>query len=790
MYTRKFSTSLLLASLFLTSCAALSPSERGKDLDKKKRRSKNPADNDGSSGGRTGSSLKNLSNIKNQISDVVASNKSLIEKAFNSYNSSLPKKDKDKDAIKSENLKSAVELLDKYKYSKEINEMLAEYDTTHNPKLLTNVVDIINKKLGDRDFTANGATDLAKIKQRAELLKKQHDIETKLPAITNLLQSYKTGAYTDGGTPKTYPGSGKDSGYTTAKNDLNNLQNCLIPKTRSNFGNDDEYAKYLEDLAKLKKLIPDANRVKRSGLSSSNYVKKIEETYISNLKNKIGKGKDDPVTYDELRTGLNGKITEQKRIIDLIKAELLAKYKLVDPTYKGDDLPASFSSQIDILKKQEKLLKALTNANAHKNYATVPTADKGLTYSFVSFADEGATSVAKLVYDEQSTSYNLILNETTAGSGAGKHATQLKLSHKDFKKGKDNIFAYTGNRADETKTEVYAHNFMTKSNEYLNNGGIGNTIEYTARRQKLAALIAKFEAKKLSDNEKQELKKILGSDITSDITTTEFQNLSEADKNNLKTLKSIMQKSGGNLNIKKETVVTDTVKIGAPTTGLTYSDFGIWKVKESIKYSGDKSLIEKLTKDGTIGEKSNENNYAFAGGADKYKQGFAKDDNAGIEKETRFTGNTMAVATLHETTGNGKLTKDFNGTATLTVSNKTGKGNVTLDYKNWYGFKYKDIDVTNKNGFTSNDKPELLHQGRSIPKDNRFSFGATDDHTGSIKGQMFGRNSGSPTEAVGVFKVETNNIGNNTDNKYNKMTVDGAFGVKTGSNAIPRKPKR
>lgn len=597
---------------------------------------------------------------------------------------------------------------------------------------------------------------------------KKHNIADRHTNIGEFFDIYNNGKYEDGGA-KSYTG-----GYTKAVRDLDALKNIKLPeKISDNFPNQQDYVKYLKTLPENKSIV---------ATTADEFINKAHEQYVNKYKTFIGKQSGETCSYDELRTGLENKTNVQKDIVNKIGENLLKKYKEnINPNYKGTELPTALKAIIEELKDEDKILKAIVESGAYKSFMLLPKLEKGLSISTNSFMDDSPGDVAEYKYDAETNNYTLKLKETATGSAGNKTDDEVKFNVSDFRYKQsdknDKYGYYEASKLRSSTSEEKAYTFMKNVKEYIiNSAGFDNTLEQEARRNKLKLALEKVRRGNASDEEKEFVKKIIGDDIDSssygvvDWTAIDYSQLTDKDKKKLNFLLDVILKNKiTSFDVYKQKEIVDTVKLGGRALGLSYSDFGIWKIKGGFHFIGNKDLITKAKEWGEdLDDKSYEDYYTFTNGIDKYKQGFdtAK---ATVGAKTKFTGTTMAVATLTDSS-NKKKHKEFNGTASMTVDNASGKAEVGLEYKNWYNFKFKEIDVKNSNGFSSNVAPEI--NGTSA--DSEFKFNNLTGQTGEIKGKMYGLEAGKPEEAVGSFKVNSAPA----DPAYNNLTVNGVFGVK------------
>jgi len=110
----------------------------------------------------------------------------------------------------------------------------------------------------------------------------------------------------------------------------------------------------------------------------------------------------------------------------------------------------------------------------------------------------------------------------------------------------------------------------------------------------------------------------------------------------------------------------------------------------------------------------------------------------------------------------------------LDITNNTGKGDFSFDYNNWYNFKFKNIDLTDPNGYEVNNHD--VEVGGKGEKDFHFNLGANEKLKGKLKGALYGAEADKPTEGSGVFNIDVPN-GKVLSDTYKTMKIDGAFGM-------------
>ena len=330
---------------------------------------------------------------------------------------------------------------------------------------------------------------------------------------------------------------------------------------------------------------------------------------------------------------------------------------------------------------------------------------------------------------------------------------------------------------------VFDKNLNTNENYYTFMPNVKNFIyaggnfdsEINARKIYISNLIKKIKDKTASDEEKNEFTTLTNIVIPNN--DTEF---SQQDVKKMDLILSILQKKNPNFSISKTNNISNTVRIGGNIAKLTFSDFGLWNIKRTTSYEGDAGIIENNPSN--FQTSSSNEVYPFYSGIEQFKtkwQTLQKDDlgnaiNAG--KTYIFSGNTFAyVEKVGKNLSIPTESQDVSGSANLMIKNDTGIGDLNLNYNNWYSFKIGNINLKNV-GFSRNNDVSITDTNNA--KGILFGAGAT--FTSTLNGAMYGIEENKPTEAVGKFTLSTTNVGGDPNNeKYQKINVYGAFGVKT-----------
>ena len=175
------------------------------------------------------------------------------------------------------------------------------------------------------------------------------------------------------------------------------------------------------------------------------------------------------------------------------------------------------------------------------------------------------------------------------------------------------------------------------------------------------------------------------------------------------------------------------------------------------KLKGNEELLKKYFSDTKIPENQTTDYYTFTYALDEYKQRFMKNPIANDNDEIIFNGKTIA-GVLNE----NKKNQEFTGDAELKVKTKTATADLSLNFKDWYEMKYKNLDVGKRNGLVTEAKPELTEK-EGI--DDNFKFQNKNEIESKLQLNSYGYY--KPEETVGTFHLTDGNL-----------SVEGAFGVK------------
>lgn len=444
--------------------------------------------------------------------------------------------------------------------------------------------------------------------------------------------------------------------------------------------------------------------------------------------------------YTQLRNLINTATTDYNNA----KSDLLSKMSSIDSSIT--DFPLS----IDALINYYKLEKSILNAISSVDYLPPPTATS-TQYTASSMSDTDDKKSVKFEYSEATKTYSLVLTDIGTGANHQENRT-VTFQPSDF------IPISNYHRAQKTittgNTEVY-YTYLPNLKNYINAGG---TWDVVARKNNAKNTIKKV-VNNLSPTEEEirDFNNWFGTNLTRDYSTSD---ISADVKNSVDLSLKILDKANSVFDIVKTNTVTDIVTLGGKPLNLSYSDFGLWTTRGSTEYSGDKDLLN-AKKDTDIQTSSYYIDTPFYSGLDEFKSAFTAQPNAGINTTTKFSGNTIAIASK------GNIRNDLTGTAILNIDNQTATGNISLSFDKWYGFTFNNIDFSSKDGFALTDT-NVSVKGTTSANSSITINSSADTIKGNITGSLYGPNPTTPVEGVGIYNITTG------DN----VKVDGAFGVK------------
>lgn len=689
------------------------------------------------------------------------------ESTCSSYRNSISSYESTISSLNSE-ISSIQQDVDKYTSLK--NEASAKVNQYTNEK--TSLEGTISTEIQkfDANFSASKYGDAlsTEIKNRVNIYSGYYIMSTRLANVKVLLDAYDEGKYTSGGTSYTR------GSYYGNKALLNDYNKYLLGKKRSDFSSDKDYADWLSSNATSFS----GNRA--SYTSDATYITAVQTAYfnwvkvLSGLENyaKSSYSADD---YNAIMNALSSKRSSLADVVKTLEYVMVDALKKLDSTYTSDELPLTLSQYIAFFRNQKKILSAISGVDYIYDVTVHPEG----TVSATSTGDESSKSV--LTYDYNSAISDYILNfRETSKSGTNKNDTVVSFKASDFS-ASGKAYVATSTRT-VSKTEDY-YTFLSGVESYVYGGGVLDA-EVESRRKYALSVFTRVQNGTATDAEKTVLKQWLGSNFSSDITSVAFSSLTDNEKLKFNLAMYMLGKEKPDFTVDKARIITDTVKLGGTVAGLTFSDFGIWSIKGMNKYTGDEQLLAKNL-DGRFSSDTYHVQYPFISGMSQFKQGYASDSTLAAGKSVVFKGNALGVATLSGNNPNNTLVKDLSGSATLTVANdlqtKNGVssiyGNLSVNFDNYYSFKFADINVASKSGFKSSNVS--IESSSKVANIDKFQFGSSPTLSGSVTGQMYGLETNRPTEAVGMFDVSSKTIHNDpTNSTYSKLTVEGAFGVK------------
>ncbi len=742
--------------LILTGCLSTGGTDISRNNDPNQRSNKNKDENKNNNSSERGSNkvLSSLSRIPTISNVINEKNKSVIKNAINAYNK-LQVSNNTK--ISENDIDYMNNLLAKDADAKKLNTLITQYlslaTNLANNAPISNEMKELSKQIipiitiyypeYDESFFENILTDKnTKLTSLTNTNTQIHNLLTstvRLSTISSILDAYDNGTVS----AQTF------GGYEKNEQELKIYTTYLLDKKRSDFSSDKDYAEWLSTNAVK------AKDIKLSSFTGdtayTDYITRVENLYIDEIKKRI---KDiEGSTYEEIKASLETIISNKTANLDAIKAFIISKIKTLDTTFTDDKI-FSLANYVNYYKKESYILTAI------KDVKYIPNIDLDKNNSLISANGDSAT--IQYEYSDLLDDYILSLSKDT-------NNVQFKAS--DFKEATLSHIATT-NKTLSTVENYYV--FMPNVKNFIYAGGNFDS-EINARKDYVSKLIKKVKEKNASNEEKAEFTSLTGIAIPEN--GNEFS-VKDIEKLNL--VLSIIQKKNPDFSVSKINNISNTVRLGGYDAKLTFSDFGLWNIKNTTSYNGEASIIEN---DPSRFQTNSSNSvYPFYSGINQFKTGYqtllkndyGNDINAG--QTYLFSGNTFAyVEKVGKNSSIPTENQDVSGSAKLIINNDTGIGDLTLDFKDWYSFKVGNINFKNDDGFTKNNNLTITNSTNA--KGILFGAGAT--FTSSLDGAMYGIETNRPTEAVGKYTLSTTSVGGDTNNdKYEKINVYGAFGVK------------
>ncbi len=507
--------------------------------------------------------------------------------------------------------------------------------------------------------------------------------------------------------------------------------------------------------------------------------------------------------FQTLYNKLDNAITNAQSEYDNAKSSFIETLKLIDETIS--DIPLT----LEDLMKYYVLEQSILNAIKDNVEYTEPPTPTNTQYTAKSTSDINEEEAVKFIYNEDTEEYTLLLtdlgkneeepeipdekeepespdedevstltedenepdltedtdiNESEQNEGEEEPeqpsvTTPDKEEVDNHTKGrtvkfKASDFTKTGDyfKASKTSTLSYSPDVDTYFEELKKYLYAGGEFDVSARQLYAQRILRKvINNQSLNKDELNLFNSWFDTSLTSDFTNDDIK------IDEVRLALSILNKNVADFDIKKAYTVTDTVTLGGKSVNLYYADFGLWTIRGSSEYQGDKDLLKAKKY-----EEDKDDVYfidtAFYSGLDEFKAGFKEDKSAPINTKTTFTGNTLAVAQK------GDTRKDLTGSASLVIDNRQARGDINLDFNNWYEFAFTDVDFSNIDGFSATDVDVRVKNG--LEKGDILII--SDEVKGSVEGQLYGPEVENPTEGVGAFNIKSG------DN----VSVKGAFGVK------------
>ncbi len=545
--------------------------------------------------------------------------------------------------------------------------------------------------------------------------------------------------------------------YTAYKSAYDSLNHVL--KTSADFTNANEYANYLQSNAESGILKEQKVSTVRE-VDDAVYIAKIEKAYFDYLKKHISgltsvdytaysSADGSSAAYTDLMTNLAAQVETQKSSMDTKKDAVISDLKALDPSV--NELPLTINDVVKYWRTQQKILIAIQNTKYLPDVSTKTDDMKS-----VALNEDLNTVNIKYVYNKGLEDYTL-----DAGKANGE---TLSFKASDFEK--DTITrSYVAKKASDEETIENAITFLPNLWAYLNNGGKTDS-EFKKRKDYAQTVFVKVKNGTATVGEKADFENWV-KDPNTGISFINIENLSNVSSDDYKNwnIANIILKSAKDVDFtltKKETK-TDTVYLGGAYTGLTFSDYGIWQTKASSYYTGNKTLLSYLSS--TSAKSVNVvGNYMFYSGLESFKQAYPANQTRG---SVSFVGNTLAYADLVGTSGE-RISKQLIGAAKLSIS-PASVADLTLGFEGWYGFTIEGIDVSTPD-FSSENPAKITTSCASCGWVKSPTF------TSKVFGSQYGLDAEKPTEAVGAYKIETNDVAD--PSKYTKVIIKGAFGVK------------
>ncbi len=496
---------------------------------------------------------------------------------------------------------------------------------------------------------------------------------------------------------------------------------------------DADYAKRLNTLM----IENNTGIIKTDAMTDEEYIKKVLTqwgTYINNANIGISTPVDTSSlssiesSFQTIYEELNQKASSATSEYNQVAQELLTKIKTIDSDIT--ELPLSLDKLMEHYALQEQILKAIKDISYIKPPSKGENGFKYITKSYKDSSDSDE-QIAKFNYDTTKDDYILTLKDIEEG---GNHTKDRTISFKssDFESFKT---YYQASKISQVGESEIAYTYLPNLKKYIYAGG---QFDVNLRKQIAKDLISKITKTTATADEVSTFNTWFGQSLSYPLTASDVQKV----KADIDLALKILNKNESNFDITKIKNLTDIVKLGGKSLNLSYVDFGLWTIKGNNAFSGDSDLISNK-KDSELDEETWYIDNPFFAGLDEFAVAFTKDSGADVNAKTKFTGKTFGVAST------SSKRKELSGSVVLEVNNQTAKGNITLDFTDWYNFKFSDIDFSSK-GFTSTNNPEITN---SLENDD---IKIQDDISSSkIDGSLYGPEANNPTEFGGIYEIES-----------------------------------
>lgn len=191
--------------------------------------------------------------------------------------------------------------------------------------------------------------------------------------------------------------------------------------------------------------------------------------------------------------------------------------------------------------------------------------------------------------------------------------------------------------------------------------------------------------------------------------------------------------------------VRDTVLLGGRKTGLSYSEFGLWSLRET----------RTNTNDGT--SSINYGATAFHMGDPDRAAGFTPGSAA-----LSFSGKSISMVQ-----GHGSSMAQLLGTATITLNTgNLANSNLRLEFADFYNFDLP-INISTSGGITQQTGTVAISPNGT----NTTGISVSNISTSLVNGQFYGPSADTPSEAAGNYFLQTND-------STGFINIHGSFGVK------------